>query len=407
MKKLALYGLAIISIFSFDHFLLEVPAQSDARPAVIQENDVPDVAPSISRAYLIDMTHDKVLLSRNGSASIPPASMSKIFTHLMLFERLASGQIATDDTWTVSEKAWRMNGSRSFLEVGSAPRIIDLMLGLAVHSGNDSALAIAEGLHGTEEAFARAANLRIRELGILDTTIVNASGLPHPEHRTTVRDLAMTARHIIENHPEYYGIFGQKEFTWNNISQNNRNPLLGFDGVDGMKTGWTNEAAYGLVASAERQGRRLVAVVAGAESPAVRERSMRELLAWGFDSFSVTDPCQGLIFDLKVSGSRVTSLQAVPARGCPMLIRRGSESSVSLQTVTRDETPAPVSEGDIVGVLLVGKSDAERANGDGSSRYAADPGGGMAAIDLVATRSIERLGMIERIRAGIPFLRDF
>jgi D-alanyl-D-alanine carboxypeptidase (penicillin-binding protein 5/6) len=346
-------------------------------------NDV--VAASIRHAYLIDATHDAVLLERDAQARIPPASMSKIYTHLMLLDRVGNGRLATDDTFKVSERAWRMQGSRSFLDLNSNVSVQNLMLGLAVQSGNDAAVTIAEGLFGTEELFASETNKHLLALGIENTTVRNASGLPSEGHLTTVEDLALAARHIIRNHAEHYWIFGVREFTWNNISQNNRNVLIGSYGIDGMKTGWTREAGYGLIASAERDGRRLIGVVAGAATPKERELAMAEMLNWGFAAFEVVDPCAGFETSVAIANAAVETLPVRVSETCPVLADR-SHAGFTTRVSVEEPLQAPVMQGDVAGVLLV-------ENGAGS----------VIRRDLLASETVPELGLMGKLRRFVGF----
>jgi serine-type D-Ala-D-Ala carboxypeptidase (penicillin-binding protein 5/6) len=237
-------------------------------------------------AILVDLTSGQELYAKNADLPVPPASMSKLMTVLMVFERLADGSLSLDDTFPVSEKAWRKGGSKMFVEVGSRVRVEDLLHGIIVQSGNDACIVVAEALAGTEEAFGEQMTRRARELGLTNSTFKNASGWPDPEHLMSVRDLARLAAIIIENYPEYYGIFAEKEFTFNGIRQYTRNPLLYQDlGADGLKTGHTEKAGYGLAASAVRDGRRLIMVLAGLEDAADRARESERLLEHGFRDF--------------------------------------------------------------------------------------------------------------------------
>jgi D-alanyl-D-alanine carboxypeptidase (penicillin-binding protein 5/6) len=237
-------------------------------------------------AILVDLESGQELYAKNADLPVPPASMSKLMTVLMVFERLADGSLSLDDTLPVSEKAWRKGGSKMFVEVGSRVRVEDLLHGIIVQSGNDACIVVAEALGGTEEAFSEQMTRRAHELGLTNSTFKNASGWPDPGHLMSVRDLARLATIIIENHPEYYGIFAEKEFTYSGIRQYTRNPLLRRDlGVDGLKTGHTEKAGYGLTASAVREGRRLIMVLAGLEGPADRARESERLLEHGFRDF--------------------------------------------------------------------------------------------------------------------------
>jgi serine-type D-Ala-D-Ala carboxypeptidase (penicillin-binding protein 5/6) len=237
-------------------------------------------------AILIDLQSGQELYAKNADVPLHPASMSKLMTVLMVFERLADGSLSLDDTLPVSEKAWRKGGSKMFVDLGSRVRVEDLLHGIIVQSGNDACIVVAEALGGTEEAFSEQMTRRGRELGLTHSVFKNASGWPDPDHLMSARDLATLATIIIKQYPQYYKIFGEKEFTYNNIRQHARNPLLYQDiGADGLKTGHTEEAGYGLTASAVRDGRRLVMVLAGLPRPGDRAREAAGLLDHGYRNF--------------------------------------------------------------------------------------------------------------------------
>jgi len=237
-------------------------------------------------AILIEYETGQVLFAKNPDLPLPPASMSKLMTVFMVFERLKEGRLSLDDEFSVSEKAWRKGGSKMFVEVGKRVRVEDLLHGIIVQSGNDACIVVAENLAGSEEAFAERTTVRAAELGMTHTTLKNASGWPDPEHLMSVRDLATLAGTIIREFPEYYNIFSETEFEFNGIKQYARNPLLRRDvGADGLKTGYTDAAGYSLTASAVRDGRRLILVVAGFETPGKRARGAERLLEHGFRDF--------------------------------------------------------------------------------------------------------------------------
>ncbi|MDA0262347.1 MAG: D-alanyl-D-alanine carboxypeptidase, partial [Proteobacteria bacterium] len=209
------------------------------------------------RILLLDATTNTVLLDKNADIAAPPASMSKLMTLYMLFERLAGGGLSLTDTFSVSEKAWRMGGSKMFVKVNTRVSIEELIRGIVVQSGNDSCIVVAEGLAGTEKAFAEEMTRRGQEIGLQNSTFRNASGWPEEGHVMSARDLSILAERLINEFPQYYGYFSEKSYTYNNIRQSNRNPLLYKSvGADGLKTGHTSESGYGLVASTLRKDRR-------------------------------------------------------------------------------------------------------------------------------------------------------
>ncbi|MEQ8370002.1 MAG: D-alanyl-D-alanine carboxypeptidase family protein [Alphaproteobacteria bacterium] len=257
-------------------FALVLPATANAQA----------IESSAREAVLIEMATGTVLLDKNAETPMPPASMTKIMTLYMLFEQLANSSLSLEDTFLVSEKAWRMGGSKMFVEVGDQIRVEDLIRGIIVHSGNDASIVVAEGLAGSEEAFADRMTERGRELGLTDTLFMNATGWPADGHHTTAHDLARLAMLTIKNFPEYYRYYSETEFTYSDITQGNRNPLLYRNiGADGLKTGHTEEAGYGLAASAERDGRRLILVVNGLDSVQARADESTRLFNFGFREF--------------------------------------------------------------------------------------------------------------------------
>ena len=248
-----------------------------------------------AQAILMDARTGRVLFEKDADTAVPPASMSKLMTMTLVFEALRAGKLTLDQTFKVSVDAWRRGGAVSggstmYAEVNSTIALEDLIKGGIVQSANDACIVIAENMAGSESAFAQRMTERAHELGAKNATFRNATGLPDPEHRMSVRDLSIIARHIINDFPEYYRYYSIPEFTWNKITQKNRNPLLkDYPGADGMKTGYTKEAGYGLVGSAERDGRRLIMVIAGLKSLPERRSEAQNLLDWGFRQFRTVD----------------------------------------------------------------------------------------------------------------------
>lgn len=238
-------------------------------------------------ALLVDHVTGAVLLEKDAEAPMAPASMSKLMTVYMVFLALEEQGLTLGDTFEVSEKAWKMGGSKMFVEVGKRVRVGDLLNGVIIQSGNDACIVLAEGLAGTEEAFAEEMNAVAARLGLRDSHFTNASGWPHPEHVMSAWDLVRLSQRLITDFPEYYKLFKVKEFTYNKIKQGNRNPLLyNGSGADGLKTGHTKASGYGLVASAKRKDRRLILVVNGLDSVNARSRESSRLLGWAFRQFA-------------------------------------------------------------------------------------------------------------------------
>lgn len=237
-------------------------------------------------ALIVDTSTGTVLLDKDANMRIPTASMSKTMTAYMVFDAIKSGRISLDTKFPVSERAWRMQGSKMFVELGAEIPVIDLLKGVIVQSGNDATVVLAEGLSGSEERFAAEMTQKAHEIGMTNSNFMNASGWPAPDHYSTARDLSLLAWRMINEFPELYKMFAIREFTWHGITQPNRDPLLGrVQGADGVKTGHTTEAGYGLIGSAERRGRRIVMTVSGLTSSAERQTESVRLMEWALNSF--------------------------------------------------------------------------------------------------------------------------
>jgi serine-type D-Ala-D-Ala carboxypeptidase (penicillin-binding protein 5/6) len=242
-------------------------------------------APQVdARSYiLVDYQTDKVLASKEATARMEPASLTKLMTAYIVFRELAAGKLKLEDMVTVSEHAWRSEGSRTFIELGKPVTVQDLILGMIVQSGNDATIALAERIAGTEDTFAQLMNSTAKQLNMVGTHFENSSGLPSPQHYTTARDMSLLANAMIRDFPQYYKYYSIREFEHNGIKQQNRNGLLEKDpSVDGLKTGHTDSAGFCLVTSAHREGMRLVSVVLGSTSMKGRENASASLLGYGF-----------------------------------------------------------------------------------------------------------------------------
>lgn len=251
----------------------------------------PPLETTVPNAILIDARTGNIFYEKNADQLIAPASTSKLMTAILIFDALKEGKLTMDQEFLISEDAWRRGGapaggSTMYAVLKSRVKLSDLIQGIIVQSANDGCIAVAEGMSGSEPAFADRMTKRARELGLTKSVFRNSTGLPDPEHLMTVRELSMLAQYIIKTYPEYYHYYSQPTFTWNKIAQKNRNPLLiDYPGAEGMKTGYTKEAGYNLVGSALRDGRRLVLVVAGALTIEERRREAQKILDWGFKQF--------------------------------------------------------------------------------------------------------------------------
>lgn len=341
-------------------------------------------------AVVMDYNTGQVLFSKNAEQKMPPASMTKIMTVYLVFERLKDGRLSLDDTFVVSKKAWRKGGSKMFVEVGKEITVENLLRGVIVQSGNDASIVLAEGLAGTEEAFAEMMTAKARELGMENTTFKNTTGWPHPEHRTSAKDLAILSRAMIKNFPEYYHLFQEREFTWNDIRQFNRNPLLSRNiGVDGIKTGHTQNAGYGLTASAKRDGRRLITVVNGLDSAKRRATEAARLLEWGFREFDN--------YTLFETGETVTKapvwlgaadrVSLITKAPLTLTLKRELKDEMTVKVAYESPIPAPVKSGAKLATLSVDV-----------------PGADNLSVPLVAGETVEQLGPLGRIVSGVEFL---
>ena len=338
-------------LFLLSYFIL---ALAGVGPALAQDAAFESKAP---HAILIDARSGNVFYEKDADTPVPPASMSKLMTMIMVFEGIKKGELSMDQEILISEDAWRRGGSSSggstmYAELNSRVKLSDLMQGVIVQSANDACIAIAEAISGTEEAFAAKMTERARELGLKNATFKNATGLPDPEHKMSVRDLVTLARYININFPEYYKFYSQPEFTWNNITQQNRNPLLkDYPGADGMKTGYTREAGYGLVGSATRDGRRLMMVIAGLKTLNERKQEAQKLLDWGFRQFKTIDVyAKGdKVSRARVWGGEVNWVDLVTPDQVKIALAPQEQAAVEVKLTYTGPLMAPVKAGETVG----------------------------------------------------------
>ena len=312
-------------------------------------------------AILIEARQGSVLFERSPDQLIYPASLSKLMTAEYVFHLLREGKIKLTDEFTVSENAWRKGGAPSggstmFAKLHSQISVQDLIRGMIIQSGNDACIVLAEGIAGNEIEFASRLTKRAREIGLAQSTFANSNGLPDPNGKVTTRELGILARHIIVNYPELYTIFGEREFTWNKIRQYSRNPLLPMGiGADGLKTGFTKEAGYGLVGSAVVNGMRLVVVVNGLKSAKERADDAKKLLEWGFRNF---EPrllfAEGqTIGTAKVYGGAEGHVPLVASGPVQVMVPKAGGDKLIARVVYTGPIPAPVREGQPIGLVKV------------------------------------------------------
>ena len=342
------------------------------------------------QAYILDFQTGAVLLDKDSLTPTPPASLSKLMTIYMAFEQIKSGKLALDDKFVVSRKAWRMGGSKMFVEVDKQVRVEDLLRGIIVQSGNDACIVIAEGLSGSESAFADAMNRKAEEIGLTDSNLVNSTGWPDDAHLMSPRDLAVTAQRIIEEFPEYYPYFAEKSFRYNKIKQGNRNPLLyGDTGADGLKTGHTRAAGYGLVASAIRNDRRVVMVLTGMPSARTRSFESRRLLNWAFQSFrNYTLFERGAVVDrADVWLGQEDVVPLVTERDIKVSLPRASRPGLKVKIVYEGPVPAPIEKGTEIAKLVIAAPDFDTLE-----------------VPLVAGADVARVGVFGRLGAAIGYM---
>jgi D-alanyl-D-alanine carboxypeptidase (penicillin-binding protein 5/6) len=316
-------------------------------------------------AILIDADSGTVLFEKNADKLNPPASMSKLMTTEVVLHAIQQGKLKYEDEMTISENAWRKGGAPSggsamFAALNSRVNVRDLLHGVMIQSGNDACIALAEGIAGSELAFAEMMNTRARELGLTQAHFTNATGIHDADHNMTARELAKLAQHIIRTYPEAYKIYAEREFTWNKVRQQNRNPLLAMGiGADGLKTGFTKEAGYGLTASAVNNGLRLIVVGNGFKTMKERADEMRKLLEWGFRAFESRPlfAAGETVGEAKLYGgdkSRVALVSPTPVR---LLVPRAMSEKLSAKVVYSGPVMAPVEKGRPVGTLKVSRGE--------------------------------------------------
>ncbi|MGQ0675970.1 MAG: D-alanyl-D-alanine carboxypeptidase family protein [Rhodospirillales bacterium] len=347
----------------------------------------------VRNAILLDYQTGQVMFEKAADERIAPASMSKILTLYLAFDLLKKGQIGMDDTLAVGDRTWKEwnnRGSTMFIPARARVKVEDLLRGIIVQSGNDACVVLAEGLYGSEAAFAEAANRKAKELGLAGSNITNSTGWPDPNHYMTVRDLAILGKRIIEDFPEYYPMFKEKDFTFNGTRQGNRNPLLYKDtGADGIKTGHTDESGFGLAASAIRNGRRIIMVVHGLSNMKHRAGEAERLLDWGFRAFTT--------YSLFKPGDKVGEAEVwlgeklkVPLlveENVALTLAREARRDLKVQVVTEEPAPAPIRKGDKLGKLVI-----------------AAPGAGAREVPLVAGEDVDKLGTLARIGVSLGYV---
>ena len=346
--------------------------------------------PDAKQAILIDFDTGGILYDRNSREKCSPSSMTKLMTSYILFSALRDGRLKMDDEFLVSEEAQSMEGSRSFFKAGTYAKVEDLIRSIIVHSGNDACVIVAEALSGDPAIFADEMNRKAEEFGLKDTHFTNPSGLPDEEHYSTVYDLAVIAQHLIKDFPEYYPYFSEKVFTVNGITQPNRNTLLGNSmGVDGLKTGHTNAGGYGLVSSAERNGKRLIAVVNGCSTMKSRSLASNSLLTLGYREFVNFRAIKAgtPIVRLKVWLGDKNEIELCTHEDINIMVPRKFQNELKIEAKMKEPIEAPIALGAKVGELTY------RYGNFVSKKY-----------DLFACQEVKKAGIFERAKSSIIYL---
>lgn len=342
-------------------FVVIIAALAAHLPATARDDGKSGFQTVAPHAIIMDYETGLVLFEKNARVAIAPASMTKVMTADMVFERIRDGSLSLDTEFTVSENAWRQGGAKSgsstmFLDPESTVRVEDLLRGVIIQSGNDACIVLAEGIAGSEAAFARMMTDRARQMGLSSAVFRNSTGWPHPEHRVNLYDLALLAKHTIGEYPEFYPLYAEESFTWNGILQANRNPLLGrFSGADGLKTGYTKVSGYGLAASAGRDGTRRIVVINGLESTTQRRSESLRLMQAAFDRFIVQDiyGAGQFVSSLPVFMGKSDQVGLVTDAQVRIGMRREDSRSVTLRVKADGPVAAPVARGDHVADLVI------------------------------------------------------
>ena len=346
-------------------------------------------------AVLMDFDTGTFFFEKKADEKMPPASMSKLMTAYMIFERLKNGSLSMDDEFIVSENAWRKGGAKTgsstmFLNIGDKVKLSDLLRGIIVQSGNDACITAAENISGSENEFVEQANLKAIELGLTNTHLVNSTGWPNPDHYMSPKDLAILSAKIIREFPEYYSIYSEKEFTYNGIKQENRNPLLFLmPGIaDGIKTGHTSVSGHGLVGSAKKNGRRIIMVINGLKTMKDRSEEAQKLMLWAFrdfDNYPVLK--KGVkVVNIPVWLGEPVKVAAVPAEDVVLTLQKGKQKNVKAKVVYESPLSAPVKKGQKIASLTLEIPDQ-------------DP----KSIDLFAAEDVKRMGYFGRLKELVKY----
>ena len=349
-----------------------------------------DIQTPAKQVIIYDHEVDEVLFEKNADQLMKPASMAKVMTSYIVFDRIKDKSLNMSDTFLVSDKAWRMGGSRSFLELNSNVTIKDLLLGLIVQSGNDAAVVLAEGVSGDEEAFAREMNRYAKTLGMKDTYFTNSTGWPHPDLQTTSRDLVILTKRIIDDFPELYNLYQEKIFTYNKIKQSNRNPLLyTMNGADGLKTGHTNESGYGLIGSVKRNDRRVTIVINGLNSKKKRRFESKRLFNIVFRETTLLSlfSNQKSLVEADVWLGKKNKVNLIASKPFKKIISPFELNKTKIKLEWMNPISAPITKGSVLGKI-----------------YINIPGQQTFKEDLISSEDVGKMSSLIRVKSILKFL---
>lgn len=346
-------------------------------------------------AILMDADTGDYLLTKDHQKMVPPASMSKLMTLYVILDKLKKGELSLGDTFTVSENAWRKGGaatggSTMFLKINEKVRIEDLLRGIIIQSGNDACIVAAENISGNEINFANDMTAKAKEMGLKNSVFVNSTGLPHPDHKMSMEDLAILSKALINDFPEYYHMFSEKTYTHNDIKQGNRNPLLySMYGADGLKTGHTEEAGFCLTASVKRDGRRLIGVMGGMSSMKERSEETEKLMSWGFrefDNYKIVSK-GNIIKEIPVWMGDEEKVSLAVSEDVVKTIQKSNASKIKITAIYDTPAKAPIKKGDELGKLKIETSESNEI-----------------VIPLVADKDIAKKGVFSKIITNIKYI---
>ena len=356
----------------------------------ISVSNILDITTPAKQVIIYDHEVDQVLFQKNADELMKPASMAKVMTAYIVFDRIKDKSLNMSDTFLVSDKAWRMGGSRSFLELNSNVSIKDLLMGLIVQSGNDAAVVLAEGISGDEEAFAREMNRYAKLIGMKNTYFTNSTGWPHPDLQTTSRDLVILTKRIIKDFPNLYKLFKEKVFTYNNIKQSNRNPLLyTMNGADGLKTGHTNESGYGLIGSIKRNDRRITVVINGLKSKKNRTFESKRLFNIVYRETSLLSLFneQKTLAKANVWLGKKSKINIVAQKPLNKIVSPLQLNKTKIRLEWMDPLSAPILKGDVIGKVHI-----------------TIPGNDIIQENLISSEDVDKMSSFMRLKTILKFL---